>query len=282
MKNKSMSDSNIKIGRNDNCPCGAKRSNSLSMKYKNCCLKKLPRHSPSIMVAEDNEDEDPIVGLLFNDKGDYLVKKKSGIVKKPDHSYFLHSRTKKNGGNKTLSMLYKPTSFNFSIEALLPDYTRAFVIDTNTKNNISVSCVMEVWAQKTRADQVKILHHRIFCLFFKNASDPEKFAWNKLNDWIVKHPRYQKDQKFCVITDHDLGNHEKYNSRKLPIYGETLLPENVSFLYATDASVDSIANKLIRECDVYAGTRLNELINNDVTFVDGKEIRIDQIKNISS
>lgn len=269
-----------KIGRNDPCPCGAKRPNGLPMRYKNCCMRKVPREV-GILVAEDNDSEDPIVGLVWNDK-EFFVEKKSGIVKRPDHALFMLSRKKMSGDNKVLTLLHNPTIFSFQLEANLAVYERIFAVDTNTKDGVSVSCVVEAKAIRVRNDLLEVRYCRSFCILFRNANDPEKHAWCKLINWLIAHPRYRKEQRFCIVTDHEVAKHEKYNSRELPVFEEYLLPENVEFHYASDASADSTFNTLIRESDQYARTILNDLLDKGSASIGGRVVSIEQIPHLKA
>lgn len=250
------------------------------MRYKNCCMKKLPREV-GILVAEDNDSEDPIVGLVWNDK-EFFVEKKSGIVKRPDHALFMLSRKKRNGDNKVLALFHNPTAPSFKLEVHLTVYERVFAIDTNTKDGVSVSCVVEAKAIRVTEDLVKVLYCRSFCILFRNANDPEKHAWCKLINWLTAHPRYRKEQRFCIVTDHEVAKHEKYNSRELPVDEEYLLPENVEFHYASDASADSTFNILIRKSDQYARTILSDLLDKGSASIDGRMVSIEQVPHLKA
>lgn len=68
------------------------------------------------------------------------------------------------------------------------------------------------------------------------------------------------NKKVGIVIDSELGNLEGYNNRTIPIFGQWLLPENYTFMYATADASDEWCNKMIKQCDKTASQRLKEIV----------------------
>ncbi len=68
------------------------------------------------------------------------------------------------------------------------------------------------------------------------------------------------NKKVGIVIDSELGNLEGYNNRTIPIFGQWLLPENYTFMYATADTSDEWCNKMIKQCDKTASQRLKEIV----------------------
>jgi hypothetical protein len=55
--------------------------------------------------------------------------------------------------------------------------------------------------------------------------------------------------KIGLIVDSDLGNHQAFNNREIPIFDDFYLPENVTIIYASDkGGTEYLSTKMIKYC----------------------------------
>jgi hypothetical protein len=67
-------------------------------------------------------------------------------------------------------------------------------------------------------------------------------------------------KRIGLLVDSDLGNHDKYNARELPIAGDFFLPEKYQLIYATsDSGKDNLLNKFMGLCDRRGRDLLNKI-----------------------
>ena len=77
----------------------------------------------------------------------------------------------------------------------------------------------------------------------------EKFGWMAVMRDFTRDP-LNKTKRIAIVTDHDLDNHISYNSKKLPIFRDFLLPENMIMIYGRgDGPTHNLLNYLVKQCD---------------------------------
>lgn len=148
-------------------------------------------------------------------------------------------------------------------------YDIVYAIDTNsikTKSGlfVSVGCAMEIddFYQKVKNRETKLT---IICretmFAHREIQLGEKLSLIGLISLILKEKISKNpDLKVGIVTDHDLGNIDKYNSRKIPILNSLYLPENIKLIYASaDKKNASFLNQLMSMCDKRATEILNRL-----------------------
>lgn len=262
------------VGRNDPCPCGSGR------KYKNCCLGKLPRNQIVCIGYRQ-----PFEGVTF-EKDETFVILSPGKKVKADAVFSQTQYTRKSGKDKVLSRV--PDKATLDLPTTLASFDAIFAIDTNTKqindDAVSISCIWECYAKMVEAEQkIKISHGKVGNLCFKNCPDnmSERIAWFRLARLIHSNPKYKTNQKIAIITDHDLSNHPHYNSKKLPIYDDFYLPDNIKLLYASsDADSANIFNMLIKKCDKDAANNLAQLEKSGAVTMGNTTIKVDEILTV--
>jgi|GEM_PF-5483183 len=86
---------------------------------------------------------------------------------------------------------------------------------------------------------------KIFYLI--NSGRPENENWEKLIRLVSENCKCSDSRKIGVVVDSDLGNLHWYNQRKMPIFKDYFLPENIELIFASDKVSDSIFNRMIKE-----------------------------------
>ena len=255
-----------KIGRNQPCPCGSGK------KYKYCCIDKIPRNQYNYIGYREKfgsicfENEDPHV-ILSN-----------GKKEKPDAVFSQIQYTRKKGTEKIVNSI--PEFAIDIVSHLASNYNFIYAIDTNTKqignNKISVCSIIEAYF--SRIDCLR--YRKNGNIIFKKCPDglEEKFSWIELIKVILSNKNYNDEFKIAIITDHDHGNHTKYNKKELALVEDFYLPDNFTLFYASsDTGKEFLLNKLISECEKDAKKVLNEFEKNDIIYLDDTEISIDNI-----
>jgi hypothetical protein len=93
---------------------------------------------------------------------------------------------------------------------------------------------------------------------------PENFAWHLLQSLIIGSPDFGPGERYAIITDSDLGNHEAYNSRLSPFFGDVFLSEGIDLLYASAERGKSALNLVMSECDAAAAKIRDDFMNGQI------------------
>lgn len=266
-----------KIGNNDSCSCGSGK------KYKKCCRDKKPRQHTVIVGSPV-----PLKGFHY-DRDTMTIDAgiaHDGQLIKPAVIFSETNYIGQSGKEKILSRIH---------DKVIPNLTDLFIhlslfdmiiaVDTNTKkigtDTLSVSGIVRCRVQPTERPSsyyVDFLSHGVF--LFRNCPQelsPEKFGWLIIIKEINGEQCNDK-KKYCLVSDHDLDNHNQYNSRKLPIFRNTYLSSNVALMYGRgDSSKENILNNLILRCDKEASHVLNEFEKKGFFEYQYKKYAINQI-----
>jgi len=91
-----------------------------------------------------------------------------------------------------------------------------------------------------------------FLLFDVDANiNPEKIGWHLALSGVD--PNYFHSlKKLGIVVDSALQEHQDINARKVGYYEDHYLPAFASLIYASDASADSLPNKMIKLCNAQA------------------------------
>ena len=262
------------VGRNDPCPCGSGR------KYKKCCINKRPR-AQYVYVGH----REPFQGMCLENHR-VSVELASGETMEADHVFSQTQYVRKRGTDKVLTSVPDHVVFNTPL-FLASRFDLIWAIDTNTKlvrdDLVSVSCVLECRAKRASATQIRLDIWPHGYMAFRNCprGSPERFAWSKLVRMTTRRPGYRRDLRVAVITDHDLTNHAKYNSGKLPIYDNLYLPSSFTLLYASsDSGQEDVLNTLLVRCDRDARGVLRQLEREGSAIAGDSVIAIDSIPDL--
>lgn len=248
-----------KVGRNQPCTCGSGK------KYKKCCLNKPKERQNCIVVDFGKPTKLEGVGITKDGHVEFVQGERLIEGKK---SYY-HSFYDRPKGPKIINRIdLKCNEIQVNTNTIFSSYDRIFSIDTNTKtiNNhkISVSGVVLCRIKQTNKGALA-LFAPVQCLEFRNIhSFPEKVAWKRFFELMVKHPSYEQLSSFAVVVDAHLGDIPEYNSRNLPIIGDYFLPTKIDLIYASsDVGKEYLPNRLISMSDKTA-TELLDYIGKNI------------------
>lgn len=256
-----------KIGRNEKCPCGSGK------KYKNCCINKIPRRKCSYIGFSEKFER-----FAIDDNGDIFI-----IKNGEEYLAETCSRVEYEGENKIVILNSIPRKFILNVPKYLNEnFDKIYAIDTNTKtienNKISISSISESYFGDIIEDKINFHHRKFGNILSKNIPKDleEKFAWTKLIELISKIEN--KKLRYCIITDHDLQNHDRYNKRELPIIDNIHLPDNFTLLFAKGhKESQDVRNMLLTNCDNDANRILRDFEAKKSIIFNDKEVLLEQI-----
>lgn len=155
-----------------------------------------------------------------------------------------------------------PRNINVHTDYSIWNFDTVYVIDTNTKGNVSVTGAVRgkpVYDHK----KVKTGIHFRSCAFhiFRNLTEsPEKTGWQA----VIKNEYSPRDGKTGIVVDSELGQIDDINASKKPILGDYYLPHGIRLIYASvDAGKECIINKVISKLDTEIRKRLSAIIRKD-------------------
>ena len=248
---------------NKHCPCGSGK------KYKNCCLNKktvvesaLFEFSTSIRSAH----------ISIGQNGEFNVFNADGEPIPVKNASYLRSYQKNNNkGEKILTKIPmgSPILPRHELEYLL-SFHALYAIDTNTDKTTKVSAATAIKCNLSIANQTRegtiikgqaLMESEIINQQYWIDLDvnPEKVAIQSLIMGI----HYLPGTRIGIINDCDLGSMPMINAREIPLIDDYYIPNAFTLIYASaDAGKDSIANKLITDCDKHSTEMLREITSN--------------------
>ena len=135
----------------------------------------------------------------------------------------------------------------------LLSYDHLIAVDTNTNfiagSHVSITAAFHVIPQANENGKAQCLVAVIALLEFWNVSEKqENLGWFTILNMILSHQSLFTG-KIALIVDSDLGNHDAFNNREIPIYNDMYLPPNVTISYASDkGGPEHLSTKLIKHC----------------------------------
>jgi len=156
-----------------------------------------------------------------------------------------------------------PRAPSLDFHGHLGGYDSVCAVDVNTHviKGVDVSVAVFVRGSCVRSgDHIEWSNRSISALEFRGASaNPDRIAWKVFCDGMTASPGYRHDQKIALVVDSHLQELEAVNAREIPVLDDFYLPPNVTLVYASDASADSIPNVLIKMCDREANAILGRI-----------------------
>ena len=259
------------INKNMPCTCGSGK------KYKNCCLRKRKQRTVKISLDPKNIAAMDGIGISFDGQF-YGIK--NGIPLPLIGNATIEYGYQKKYKFKSLAKGPIPVEklyINPNISLL--EFEHVFAIDTNTtfigNHAISVAAVLHCILRSADNKHATLKYSFQGCLEYHNIEGkPENLAWMELCKFISNDSDL-KQKKIGLLVDSDLGNHESFNSRELPIYGTYCLPRNISLVYcSTDGGKENVINRLIAFCDKKANEVLTFLKNDGVDAEKLEEAKV--------
>jgi hypothetical protein len=159
--------------------------------------------------------------------------------------------------NKAPKMLHTSSSPNndtwFSTNHQLLAYDHLIAVDTNTNSvngsTVSITAAYHLIPEKLEQGYAQCRAAVIVLLELWNVVEkPENMGWYQVLTAIEAHPTEFTGQ-IGLIVDSDLGEHQAFNSREKPIFGDYYLPENVTIIYGSDkGGAEHLSTKMIKYC----------------------------------
>lgn len=249
--------------RNKPCPCGSGK------KFKKCCINKKERSTIYSCDMGENVTVNIESFKILPDNTIHIMADGKPIIPKSLNLSRIYDRS-----HKEPKVLFEiPLDIqnpSNEIYSWFKRYDYIFAIDTNTDitgQNISVCFHAEL--KKVSCNKPKTARYEsIFYgpTVFKNTSKlhPEKVALISFIEELTKRLNYKPEMKIAIITDHDLANIPKYNTREVPLIENTeiYLPKGFELVYAADKPAkESILNNLIYHLDKLGKKHLKELLS---------------------
>ena len=107
-----------------------------------------------------------------------------------------------------------------------------------------------------------------FCLEYVEINAPiENFGWYAAWERLHIQKEINASTRVGMVVDSDLGNINKFNQRKMPIFGAFNLPQNVSLIYASsDAGKENIVNRALYLADSVSSQCLEAMASGTIPF----------------
>ncbi len=164
------------------------------------------------------------------------------------------TRERDNKGHKMLHTSSSPNDDTwFSTNHQLLAYDHLIAIDTNTNNlngsTVSITAAYHIIPEKLEQGLAHCKGAVITLLELWNVAEkPENLGWYQILNAIEVEPNGFIG-KIGLIVDSDLGEHQAFNSRLKPIFGDYYLPKNVTIIYGSDkGGAEHLSTKMIKYC----------------------------------
>ena len=169
------------------------------------------------------------------------------------------SYQKKNGRDKVLTS--SPTDdFSALGESFMDQLKKKFdyliAVDTNTEQDridgykvsaCCICCIVDPIASLVK--EVPYEHLEAYLILDSgDEGNAELLGWHLVATRHINTP-FLHTKRVGVIVDSELGDHVAINARTKPYYGNHLLPDNMTLIYASDAAAETFINSMIRMND---------------------------------
>jgi len=254
----------MKTGRNEPCPCGSGK------KYKNCCLNKPKERHTCITVDFGQPTKLDGVGITHDGQVEFIQGERLIEPKKAYYQSF-YDRDK---GPKILNRIdLHCNEVQANTNSIFLGYDRVFSIDTNTRiidnQKVSMSGVVLCRLKPSKSGALALFAPVNGLEFRDINSFPEKVAWRRFFEIMVRHPVYKPLSSIAVVVDAHLGDIQAYNSRNKPIIEDFYLPHKIELIYASsDVGKEYLPNRLISMSDKTA-TELLKYIKENSGYTQG-------------
>jgi hypothetical protein len=164
------------------------------------------------------------------------------------------TRERDNKGPKMLHTSSSPNNVTwFSTNHQLLAYDHLIAVDTNTNNlngsTVSITAAYHLIPEKHEKGLAHCRAAVITLLELWNVAEKqENLGWYQVLNAIEANPNSFRG-KIGLIVDSDLGEHQAFNSREKPIFGDYYLPDNVTIIYGSDkGGAEHLSTKMIKYC----------------------------------
>lgn len=216
---------------------------------------------------------------------DFNTQKVMGLKNGEHHTLIGETRLefKRDRENKDPKILHASSSATkdawFSTNHQLLSYDHLIAIDTNTNkvngSSVSITAAYHLVPKSRNSDGV-ICRSRIIAMIecWNVTVKPENLGWWQILQALEDHP-LEYAGKIGLIVDSDLGNHQAFNARTIPIIAGYYLPSNVTIIYGSDkGGGEHLSTKMIKYChdlasDLYKRKNLTMIIKDLHQGLDG-------------
>jgi hypothetical protein len=164
---------------------------------------------------------------------------------------------KRDRDNKEPKILHTSTSATsdawFNTNHQLFSYDHLIAVDTNTNSvngsTVSITAAYHMKPQGHDQNYANCLARVLALVEYWNVVEkPENLGWWQILKALADHPM-EYAGKIGLIVDSDLGNHQAFNDRTIPIFSDFFLPENVTIIYGSDkGGGEHLSTKMIKYC----------------------------------
>lgn len=142
------------------------------------------------------------------------------------------------------------------LERMRKKFDYLIAVDTNTEleriDGFKVSaCFICCIVEPLAALKDEVPYEHLACYLILDSGDEgnaERLGWHLVATVHINTP-YLRTQRVGVIVDSELADHVAINARAKPYYGNHLLPQNMSLIYASSDKIETFANEMIRMND---------------------------------
>jgi hypothetical protein len=240
--------------RNKKCICGSGK------KFKHCCES---RKLITRTVMIENDVPTRVTGVEVSAGGDVKFLSPGGIIR-PKRAWSQTFRQRKKADKVLVQIPTDVEKLKIGDEESLLGFDHALAVDTNNRSTdrgvISVSHVMQLKIDKENKPVTGTLGS-LGCFEFHGVNEhQENLAWLLLMNSIAARPSYSAEERYALITDSDLGNHNAYNAREKAYFGDKKLRENFTLVYASEEG-RGVSNVMIRTADKLSRETLKEIVS---------------------
>ncbi|MDN3681802.1 hypothetical protein QWZ04_15970 [Vibrio tapetis subsp. quintayensis] len=160
------------------------------------------------------------------------------------------------GKPKVLSNVPGVTNFaSFDVDRMLmEEYDYLISIDTNSRElkgkKISI-CTCYYVPGKLRQHKNGVPFYQLTSYIIVNPNmdvNPEQIGWALVINNNLKLPLDDKDEIMAIVVDSEKDSLPKYNTRSKPYLGQSYLPEQLKFCYASDKDKDTLPGQMLKMC----------------------------------
>ncbi|WP_053147296.1 hypothetical protein [Pseudomonas sp. P97.38] len=146
------------------------------------------------------------------------------------------------------------------IDSLRKQFDYLIAVDTNTEltrvdgYKVSACCICSINVPLASVTETTPYEHLAAYLILDSGDEgnAELLGWHLVATVHINTP-FLRTQRVGVIVDSELGDHVAINARTKPYYGNHLLPDNMTLVYASDAAAETFINGMIKMNDRNAG-----------------------------
>lgn len=189
------------------------------------------------------------------------------------------SYQKQNGKDK---VIYSAPVIGFSaldeshLDQLKKQFDYLIAVDTNTigKPERTQGCRVSVCASSAIVQALDALPAEVqsqpvaayLILDPGPTVNPEPLGWHLNISRLTTIPALSS-KRVGIIVDSELGLLPDINARKIPYYGEHMLPGNMTLIYASSDKPEIFVNQMLKHCDAMAERGIAEFRKSDPGFL---------------